>query len=144
MRFTFSENYTQDKMPKPWVDYGSDFDELKTINKFFYDYVKVYDADNAGDEFVDFVFDNGKAFRLEYEWYIEYNPDWNLVDRMNIREIRLTEANVPSKKFHDFIGTTRYAGMPIAKRNLNYKNGMLGKHHSEETKKKMSGPRKKV
>ena len=91
-------------VPKSWIDYGLDHD--KSINQYFEKKIQIYDADTCGDETHDFVFEDGKAFRLEYSWYLnEYKEvdsygeelPW-VIDEYYIEEISIDDANVPEKK----------------------------------------------
>lgn len=124
MKFTTTENTTYragiGKMPKAWIEYkdfsatdvGSweyDHDNLykRSIVKYFYDKIKLWDFDICGDETHDFVFEDGKAFRLEYSWWAEWYHDDDdengLKDEYHIEEITLEEANVPEKKERDWL-----------------------------------------
>jgi hypothetical protein len=71
------------------------------INSYFYDNIKCWDWDSAFDEEHDFVFDDGKAFRLYYsgwaEWHHENDDDNGLKDKRWVEEITVDEANVPDK-----------------------------------------------
>ena len=100
-----SYRYKIGPVPKSWIDY--DLDHMKSIDKYFRDYIEIYDADNAGDETCDFVFADGKAFRLEYSWYLniyretdnETGEEYPWVMREHtVKEINLDEANVLDKK----------------------------------------------
>jgi hypothetical protein len=109
MKFTTSMNityrYNVGQMPKPWIDY--DLDHLSSIEKYFEKNIEVYDADNAGDETCDFVFSDGKAFRLEYSWYLNVYREiddetgeeypW-VIGEHTVKDITLDEANVLGKK----------------------------------------------
>ena len=107
MKFTTSENRTHGfgigYVPKSWINYDLDHDD--SILKYFRENIKIYDADNAGYETHDFVFEDGKAFRLEYERYLniynevdEFGEEPYLIDNIFIEEISLEEADVPEKK----------------------------------------------
>lgn len=116
MRFTWTGNTTYTGAPKPWGDYGEHHEN--TIHKFFFDVIKVYDADTCGDKTIDFVFEDGFAYRLEYSWWFSINDheDYHeLCDEWSVSEIALEEANVPSKTFRDWVGTMVNVRVPKAK-----------------------------
>jgi len=108
MKFHCSDFYDFKGNPRPWIDYG--LDEEASIRKYFYDIVKIYDADICGDEEYDFVFENGNAWRMHYHWHIEYNPEWELVDEYYVEAIPLENAKC-MKKYRDILGTTRRADL---------------------------------
>jgi hypothetical protein len=112
MKFTTTENTTYragiGDIPKPWIEYDS-FDTYEgygdvyenSIRKYFYDHIQIYDWDAAGDETHDFVFEDGKAFRLQYNWWRDAwaEEDENCMkDEYHIEEIDIDRANVPEKK----------------------------------------------
>jgi hypothetical protein len=101
MKFHCSDFFDFKGNPKPWVDYG--LNEEESMKKYFFDIIKIYDADTCGDEEYDFVFDSGNAYRLEYEWYIEFDPEWRLVDNFYIEPIDLEEARC-MKKYRNILG----------------------------------------
>lgn len=108
MKFHCSDFYDFKGNLRPWVDYG--LDEEASILKYFYDIVKIYDADECGDEEYDFVFENGTAWKLYYSWYITYDPDWKLMDEYHIEAINLEEAKC-MKKYRDVLGTPHHASL---------------------------------
>ena len=104
MKFTTTENKTYrfgiGYVPKSWINYDLDYND--SILKYFRENIKIYDACNAGYETHDFVFEDGKAFRLEYEWHLNFynrkeDEDY-FIDNIFIEEISLEEADVPEKK----------------------------------------------
>lgn len=106
MKFTTTENTTYragiGKVPKPWIEYTDITTHEAAIKKYFYDRIKAWDWDCAFDETHDFVFEDGKAFRLEYsgwsEWHHENEDENGLKDEWYIEEISIVDANVPEKK----------------------------------------------
>ena len=104
MKFTTTDNYTYragiGNVPKSWIDYGLE-DHKDSIWKYFYDKIKLWDWDECGSETHDFVFDDGKAFRLEYSWWSEWYHDDDeengLKDETFIEEISIDDAKVPDK-----------------------------------------------
>lgn len=107
MKFTTTENrsYSCTVVPKPWIDY--DLNHEKSIEKYFNRQIRVHDTDNCEFETHDFVFGDGKAFRLEYSYWIDHsNEDEDLngfYDEYTIEEISVDNADVPNKKDRDFI-----------------------------------------
>lgn len=80
-------------------------DHDDSILKYFHENIETYNADSAGYETHDFVFEDGKAFRLEYERYLniynevdEFGEEPYLIYNIFIEEINLEEADVPEKK----------------------------------------------
>lgn len=108
MKFTTTNNTIYragiGSVPKSWIDYN--LDHIESIDKYFQDKVRIYDADTCGDETHDFVFEDGKAFRLEYSWYLnaggEVDDDgeelpW-VIYESRIIPIAIADANVLDKK----------------------------------------------
>lgn len=102
MKFTTSLNYRYPGRPRPWID-GGNFSEKECINEYFLDEIKVYDADLCGNIWVEFVFDNGRAYLLEYSWWIEYDPEWDLCEEKIIKEIPLSDVKKCQTKYRDWI-----------------------------------------
>lgn len=90
------------RAPLPWL-VSEETNHKKVIDEFFQDKIRVWDADICGEETIDFLFDDGKAFRLEYSWWIEPNSDDWLHDHVEVHEIDAKEANVPTKINRDFL-----------------------------------------
>jgi|AntAceMinimDraft_11_1070367.scaffolds.fasta_scaffold186545_2 hypothetical protein len=103
MKFTTTYNYTWragiGNIPKAWIDYGIE-DHKDSIWKYFYDKIELLDFDVCGNETHDFVFEDGKAYRLEYAWW---RDDWAeedescLKNEVYIEEISIDAANVPDR-----------------------------------------------
>lgn len=107
MKFTTTENTIYrlgvGQVPKPWIEYSftNDYVHLNSIMKYYYENIKMYDWDFAGNETHDFVFEDGKAFRLEYSWWRDDYAEEDkscLKDEYYITEINIEEAYVPEKK----------------------------------------------
>lgn len=82
--------WTYKDTPKPWAEaHGKD--EVDVIRSWFMKNLKVWDADICGDRTVIFVFDTGKYFRLVYAWWIEYNPEWELCEDIEIEEVQYSD-----------------------------------------------------
>lgn len=109
MRFTTTENTRYrtgiGSVPKSWIDYEKGY--LDSINQYFYKHIKLWDWDVCGNETHDFVFEDGKSYRLEYSWWSEWDHDNEeengLKDEFYIEEISLEQANVPSKVCRDWL-----------------------------------------
>ena len=103
MKFNTTENHTYRNggyIPKPWID-CSEETHKDCIWNYFKKHIKVWDWDNAFDEEHDFLFEDGKAFRLYYsgwsEWHHEDDEENGLKDDVYIEEISNDEAKVPCK-----------------------------------------------
>lgn len=114
MKFFTSDFWTYDGKPKPWCDYG--LDEIDTYGKYFREHIKVWDTDTCGDEKVEIVFENGRAFILDYTWWFEYQEDpefdWSgyvLCDDLQVEEVSLDEIKKCMKKYRSIIGTVHDA-----------------------------------
>ena len=109
MKFTTTYNVTNrpsiGAIPKPWIDY--DKDHMDSIYEYFYREIKLYDWDECGNETHDFLFEDGKAFRLEYSWWSEWYHDDDeqngLKDEYFIEEIDPEKAKLPSKIERDWL-----------------------------------------
>lgn len=108
MKFTTTENRSYSVgqyIPKSWIDY--DLNHEKSIKKYFNGHIRVQDTDNCEFETHDFLFEDGKTFRLEYSYWIDQsNEDEDLngfYDEYTIKEISADDADVPNKKDRDFI-----------------------------------------
>lgn len=104
MKFTTTENIAYRMgigyVPKNWIECeGKDYED--SIRKYFNDHIRIWDWDCAFDETHDFVFEDGKAFRLEYsgwsEWHHEDDEENGLKQTYYIEEISIDEAKVPEK-----------------------------------------------
>lgn len=113
MKFTTSENtkyvWGVGNVPKPWMDYG--LDATATIEKYFDENIKIWDADTCGDETVDFLFEDGSSYRLEYSWYLNVYREvddegeelpW-VIDSVSIEEISVEANTVIDKKMRDWL-----------------------------------------
>jgi hypothetical protein len=105
MKFTTTENTTYragiGKIPKAWIEYPEK-GHKDSIWQYFHDNIRLWDYDEGGSETHDFVFEDGKAFRLEYEYWSEWyhaDDDKNgLKHDVFITEISIDEADVPEKR----------------------------------------------
>lgn len=110
MKFHNSDFYDYKGRPYSWCDFG--LDEEKTIEKYVQLILKVYDADFAGNTIVDFVFENGKIFRLHYGWWIEnseYSDDYDadsdeyISDEYFIENITFEASNLTMRTYRDIL-----------------------------------------
>lgn len=108
MKFTTTDNKTfrasSGYIPKNWIDYGFD-DHIKSINKYFHDHIKVNDSDFCGSNTVEFLFEDDKAYRLSYEWWLQYENDDDdyFQEYLEIEEISSNDAKVPDRKIRNWI-----------------------------------------
>ena len=108
MRFTHSQNTLWrlgvGAVPRAWVDYGLGHQE--SIIRYLNEKIRIWDADTAGDVECDFLFEDGQAFRLRYEWSLnvfgEVDPGtgeecpW-VMDDYYIEPIDAEQAQVPDR-----------------------------------------------
>jgi hypothetical protein len=95
-------------IPKAWIEYTDknyeDHGDVyqNSISNYFYAHIRHWDYDSGGSETHDFVFEDGKSFRVVYdywaEWYHEDDDDNGLKFEFYIEEISIDDANVPEKK----------------------------------------------
>lgn len=62
-------------------------DEKHFIECYFNREIKIWDADNCGEEEFFFAFSSGKCFKLIYNWWIDGSSDAWLADEFEIKEI---------------------------------------------------------
>ena len=111
MKYTTTDNHTFRAgigyVPKPWIECNSDISYENIVYNHFSKHIRAYDADECGNETHDFLFSDGKAFRLEYSWWIDWHnedPELNgFQDEYTITPISPNEANVPTKTERDYI-----------------------------------------
>lgn len=104
MKFTTTNNWTYRRgignVPMSWIEYP-DKNHIDSIYEYFDHNIRIWDWDVAGDETHDFVFEDGKAFRLEYSWWTDMwagEDEDHMKNEVNVEEISIDEANVPEKK----------------------------------------------
>jgi hypothetical protein len=71
-------------------------DEKAIVEKYYKDHLEVHDADQCGSGTYFFAFSTGKFFKLYHSWYIETEPEWNIVSEIDIEEVAygdIPEAN---------------------------------------------------
>ena len=81
---------------KTWLK--SDLKPTEIMKKYHMEECYVNDADSCGSGEVCFIFDNGKAFKLSYDWYITYNPEWDIHNDFEIEEIDPASFTWPKDK----------------------------------------------
>lgn len=87
-------------IPKAWIEYP-DKNHIDSVYEYFDRKIQKWDWDVAGDETHDFVFEDGKAFRLEYSWWTDIwagEDEDRMKNEVNVEEISIDEANVREKK----------------------------------------------
>lgn len=104
MKFTTTTNTTYRKgigsVPRSWIEYPGK-NHADSIYVYFDKNIKMWDWDVCGNETHDFLFDDGKAFRLEYSWWTDEwagEDEERMKDEVHVEEISIEEANVPEKK----------------------------------------------
>jgi hypothetical protein len=104
MKFTTTTNTTYRRgigsVPLSWIEYP-DKNHIDSIYEYFDNNIRIWDWDVCGDETHDFVFDDGKAFRLEYSWWTDMwaeEDESRMKTEVHVEEIAIEEANVPEKK----------------------------------------------
>ena len=113
MKFTLTHNVNYrhgvGSVPAPWIE-TSHTDHEKAVLEYFHKHIRLLDFDSGDEETYDFVFEDGKAFRLEYHywWHHEYDEehdeDMSTSDyNISVRKISIDEADVPSKTLRDWI-----------------------------------------
>jgi hypothetical protein len=110
MKFTTTNNTEYRKnigqVPRPWISYqGTDHEAC--VYNYFDRNIRLFDFDICGDETHDFLFDDGRAFRLEYSWWAEWFHDDieqnGLKEEYFIEEISPDQANVPTQKDRNWL-----------------------------------------
>jgi len=90
MRFFASDMYSYRKnvgeVSLGWKE--TSLSEKNTINKYFMEKLKVFDADNCGSKEVFFAFSSNRYFKLNYEWWIDISSDEYIRDCLYITEIK--------------------------------------------------------
>lgn len=90
---------------KKWND--SKFSNIPNLMDFLVgELVQIYDADQAGnkDLFIRVKNDAGEEswYVIEYYWYIESDPEWNIVDGYNVN--RIDPGDIPKHARSRLIG----------------------------------------
>ncbi len=93
MKYWHTATYKRNKWFKT-----KETDPLIVIEDYYRNNGYVYDADICGDAEIFFIFDNGEAYRLSYDWYIDFNPDWGIHNNYTISSIEPNSFNYPSNK----------------------------------------------
>lgn len=110
MKYNVSQNtkYRQGvgEVPMSWFETDLE-DHKEAIESHFRRHIRIWDWDSCFDEEHDFLFEDGKAFRLYYggwaEWHHEDDGENGLKDEWHIEEIASEKANVPNRKQRDYI-----------------------------------------
>ena len=98
MKFTCTDNVSYKGIPKKWIDYN--LNETDSIIKYYHDELYVYDTDNCFDGTVYFYFENGKAYRFDYLYWIPYerSNDTYLKHDYSLEEI---DSSIIERKFRE-------------------------------------------
>ena len=95
MKFTTTNNWTYRRgignVPMSWIEYP-DKNHIDSIYEYFDYNIRIWDWDVCGDETHDFVFEDGKAFRLEYSWWTDMwaeEDESRMKDEVWVEEISL-------------------------------------------------------
>lgn len=73
-----------------WVESNLE-SETAIIEKYFEKKLRFYDSDSGGDETYYFAFSTGRFFKLYHDWYIERDPEWDLIHTTEITEVTYDE-----------------------------------------------------
>lgn len=63
---------------------------VQAVEKYVDDHIRIYDADECGDQTQYFaVASDGQTsyYRVVYSWYIDWNPEWQLIDSVEIEQV---------------------------------------------------------
>ena len=96
MFYTYSDRYRD----KNWIE-TDETDPEKVIEKLYYDYWYIYDADVCGDDIIEFAFEiDGKVeyYKLYYDWYIDYDPEWEIFNNFEITKIDKPKHKFPGNR----------------------------------------------
>ena len=101
MKYISSDKYNATR--KPWIEAKVEVwnngvctkidptDEIHFIKYYYNEQLYVYDVDSGGDNTVYFAFDTDKCYRLEYEWWITRDPEWEIHNYYTFKEITWDE-----------------------------------------------------
>lgn len=105
MKYTHNENtyFNGGKSsPRPWLTSVFD-DPIHIMGEFFRNELELYDADNGGDDEYIFAFDNGDFYKLTHDWWITYNPEWEIHNTYFYEKIDITKVPSWMQKYRDWI-----------------------------------------
>lgn len=95
--FYIRSNYHRDKN---WIE-TDETDPIKVITNFYDKKCYVYDADMCGDDTIEFAFEiDGKTeyYKLYYDWYIDFTPEWEIFNNYEITKIETPEHKFPGNR----------------------------------------------
>lgn len=96
MKYYHSDVYKN----RNWLD-SDESNPEKIIKDFYYEKCYVHDADICGDDIVEFAFEiKGKIiyYRMSYDWYIDYDPEWDIHNNFDIKKINEPTFNFPGNR----------------------------------------------
>ena len=73
----------------------------KVIEDFYNKECYIYDADVCGDDEIEFAFEingNVEYYKLRYDWWIEFNPEWDMVNTHYIEKIEEPKYKFPGNR----------------------------------------------
>jgi len=83
-----------------WIE-TDEIDPVKVIEDFYRKKCYVHDADICGDDTIEFAFEiEGKIeyYKLYYDWYIDYNPVWEIINSHEITKIEKPTYKFPGNR----------------------------------------------
>jgi len=93
MKYWYTDLYKK----KNWLE-TDETDPLKIIKRYYNAECIVHDADVCGDEEIFFIFDTNIAYCLSYNWWIEYDPEWEIFNEHYIKEVPLLAFKYPENR----------------------------------------------
>ena len=107
MQYTHSHNTTYrmgiaGPIPKNWLLSQSN-DPEDIMVEYYRNEMYLYDTDNGGDDEYIFAFDNGEFYRFVHEWWVSYDPDWELHNEYYYTKIDISEVPHWMHKQRDWI-----------------------------------------
>lgn len=73
------------KYKSNWIEFETD-DVLKYLTRYIWNEFKIYDADTCGEDIIEIVLIDENSvktfYEFEYSWYINRNPEWELIDEV--------------------------------------------------------------
>lgn len=106
MKYTTSYNVRYrpgiGEAPKPWIETDLT-DHEKVMGKYHRDELYTYDADTCDNGDVFFVFDDGKAFKMEWSYWMDYDPEWEIHNEWHSEEIDITDTPLWMHKERDWL-----------------------------------------
>jgi hypothetical protein len=77
------------------------------INKYYNDSIRIHDADTCGDFKMSFwtISPTGEErfWNASYSWYIDYTPEWTLIDNLELEECSKEDMKLPMVADRDWL-----------------------------------------